>query len=225
MEIYISINGVLRNFIQKFEYHYINSFIDTEEEYEEINSFEYKIISPIRNDDLTKYFIFQSKEEFNNFCFIEFPLELFGHAGLSYSNVIFDINKLIYDNPNINFTVIGIDEFAKAKPSTLFFLSKNGFMGSNIKFIKSSDIYEEWQKCNIWISDNNEILNKCPNKKIPVKFNTIYNDHFSYKLEINRLTEINDICLKYLENNNTSISMNLLKFVEQITGMKILKKN
>lgn len=225
MEIYISINGVLRNFIQKFDHHYQNYFLDSEMiEEEEHDVFEYGIKHPIQNDNLLNYYTFQSKEEFENFCFIEFPLEIFGHAGVSYSGVITDLNSLIYTNKDINFTIIGLDEFSKAKSSTLFFLSKNGFVGDNIKFIKSEDIDKEWKKCNVWITDNEEIIDKCPRNKIVVKFSTSYNDHFYHDITINKLTEIDKLCLTSWEKNTTSMLTRLLKSVERIMEPKNLTK-
>jgi len=214
MEVYISINGVLRNFIQKFEYHYNEYYLETEveknqnlikkhedydlepgiEENQDIDDgFEYRINYPVKNDNILNHYIFQSKEEYSHFCFIEFPLEIFGHAGLSYSTAISDLNKVIYENKNINFTIVGLDELGKAKPSTLFFLSKNQFFGNNIKFIRSEDIEKEWEKCDMWITDNKEIIDKCPENKTSVKFNTDYNQYFTNKIEINNLTKINEL--------------------------------
>lgn len=218
MEIYISINGVLRNFIQKFEYHYKNYFLDTE--LIEDDTFEYGIDYPIQNDDLQKYFRFQSKEEFDNFRFIEFPLELFGHSGISYQTAISDLNKMIYEHKDINFTLVGINELGKAKPSTFFFLSRNGFLGNNVKFITSNDIENEWKKCDIWISDDKEILEKCPKNKWPVKFTTDYNQHFTIDNEINNLIKINELCSKYSEKNTTSMLTKLLENVVQTIKMK-----
>ena len=104
-----------------------------------------------------------------------------------------DLNEIIYGNKHINFTLIGIDEFGKAKPSTLFFLSKNGFLGNNIKFIDSQDIEKEWKKCDIWITDNKVIIDKCPKNKMAIKFNTPYNDYYNGQIEINKLTNIKEI--------------------------------
>jgi len=193
MEVYVNINGVLRNLIKKFEYHYNNNFLDSEIEVEEnIIPFDYKITFPIRNDDLLQSFAFQSKEEFNNFLYVDYPLEIFGHSTLSYPAVINDLHILIHENPDINFTIVGMDEFGKAKSSTLFFLSKYSFQGSNIKFILSKDIEKEWEKCDIWITDNNEILSKCPKNKKAIKFVTNYNTHIeTYDSEINNLSKIN----------------------------------
>ena len=104
---------------------------------------------------------FESKEESDYFLFIEYPIEIFGHAGLSYSTTFSDLHKIIYENPNHNFTLIGLDELGKAKPATLFFLSKNGFLGNNIKFIRSDEIENNWNKCDVWITDNKNILDLC----------------------------------------------------------------
>jgi len=203
MEVYISINGVLRNLIQKFEYHYNNNFIEDEMELPEgVPPFDYKITHPIRNDNLLSSFNFQSKEELNNFLYIDYPLEIFGYSTLSYSSAMMDLNKLIYDNPDINFTIVGLDEYSKSKSSTLFFLSKYGYLGNNIKFISSNDIGNTWKKCSMWITDNIDIINKCPKNKEVVKFNTEYNQFFTHKNETNK---IELPCLKSSEQNTTSM--------------------
>ena len=203
MEIYISIDGVIRNTIQKFDYHYNNAFLADDIQFEEGNSFEYGITEPIQNNNLLNSYNFQSKEEFENFLFIEYPIEIFGHAGLSYSTTFTDLHKIIFDNPDHNFTLIGLDELGKSRPATLFFLSKNGFLGNNIKFIKSDDINEMWSKCDIWITDNKNIIDSCPENKITYKFNTTYNQYFTNKKEISKLTEIQELWSKSLENPTT----------------------
>ena len=76
MEIYLSIDGVLRNTIQKFDYHYKNSYLESD--LEDGNSFEYGILDNVYNDSLFNYYRFQSKEEFDYFLYVEFPIEIFG---------------------------------------------------------------------------------------------------------------------------------------------------
>jgi hypothetical protein len=196
MEVYVSINGVLRNLIQKFHFHYQDHFIDTDvtididENQQKETPFEYKINYPIQNDNLLNHYLFQSKEEYEYFLYLEFPLEIFGYAGISYPIAVSDLNKFIHDNKEINFTVIGLDELGKAKSSTLFFLSKNGFLGNNIKFILSKDIDNEWKKCDIWVTDNKNIIDRCPTDKKVIKFNTEYNQYFTHNIEINNLSKI-----------------------------------
>jgi hypothetical protein len=198
MEIYISLNGVLRNTIQKIEYHYNDAFLDSVFETE--NNFEYGINYPILNDKISESLKFQSEDELEYFLFIEYPIEIFGHAGLSYSTTFTDLNNLIYDNKEHNFTIIGLDEVGKSKPASLFFLSKNGFLGNNIKFISSQQISDEWEKCDMWITDSKDIINLCPNVKTAVKFKTQYNEHFTSNEEITKLTEIQEKWLKFSEN-------------------------
>jgi hypothetical protein len=217
MEIYINIDGVLRNTIQKFDYHYKEFFLEREElptkktidddgnEGEEIviDPFEYGIDGVVKNDDLLKYYRFQSVGEFNNFTYIEFPIEIFGHAGVSYPTAMSDLNKLIYENLDHNFTLVGLDNLGKAKPSTLFFLSKNGCLASNIRFIPQEKIDNLWNNCDIWISDDKRVIDACPEDKIAVKFNTTYNDYFSHPNEINKLEKIEETWVTTLGKTTT----------------------
>jgi hypothetical protein len=199
MEIFVSIDGVIRNTIQKFDYHYRDAYLDSETE----DTFEYGITEPIQNNNILNSYKFQSQEEYEYFTFIEYPIEIFGHAGLSYSTTFTDLNRLIHENPEHTFTLIGVDELGKSKPATLFFLSKNGFLGNDIKFIKSQDVENLWSKCDVWITDSESILQKCPDDKIGIKFNTTYNQYFTNKKEITKLTEIQEPWLKSLENPTT----------------------
>jgi len=215
MEIFISINGVLRNLIQKFDYHYHDYFLSSDIEDDKEETFEYGKKGKVQNDNLLNYYKFQSKEELDNFIFIDYPIEIFGHAGISYNTAFTDLNKIIYENKEHNFTLIGLDELGKAKPATLFFLSKNGFMGNNIRFTMSTEIDDLWKKCDLWISDEKRIVDSCPKNKKVVKFNTDYNQHFTNTLEINKLTEINKEWLKYSEKTITSTLMGLLENVKQ----------
>jgi len=198
MEIYISIDGVLRNTIQKFDYHYKDAYLNSE--FENETNFEYKINEPIENNNLANSYAFQSIEEYEFFLFVEYPIEIFGHAGLSYSTTFTELNKLIYDNQKYNFTLVGLNEMGKAKPATLFFLSKNGFLGNNIKFIKTIDIIDTWNKCDYWVTDSKDVIDLKPIGKNVIKFNTDYNKLFTSEKEISKLSEINELWLKFSEN-------------------------
>lgn len=204
MEIFISIDGVIRNTIQKFDYHYNEAYLS--DGFENTTGFEYGVIEPVYNDNLSQYYKFQSNEEFNYFLYIEYPIEIFGHAGLSYSTTFTELNKLIYDNPQHNFTLVGLNELGKSRPATLFFLSKNGFLGNNIKFIKSENISEVWDICDYWITDSKEIIDMKPQNKTAIKFSTKYNKFFTYEKEITKLNEIEELWLKSSEKTTLLIS-------------------
>ena len=95
MEVYVSIDGVLRNTLQKFDYHYKDYFLNTESEEEE--TFDYGVSDNVYNENLMDSYRFQSEEEFIKFLYFDFPMEIFGHGGLSYSHVATELNTLIFE--------------------------------------------------------------------------------------------------------------------------------
>ena len=206
MNIYISIDGVLRNFINRFHYHYENAYIDVDAENSE-NTFEYKVTEPIHNLDLSKHFLFQSKEERNHFQYIEYPMELYGHSPVSYINVYNEFNKMVYDYKDHRIVLVGLDEFLKAKPATLFFLSRSGFMPNEIKFIKTEDISKEWEIADVWISDSKHVLDSKPNDKEFILFETQYNKFFTYDKKINKLSDItiNENKISFINNEEQKL--------------------
>jgi len=213
MEVFVSIDGVLRNTLQKFDYHYKDYFLNTESESEE--TFGYEVTEPILNDNVLSSYKFQSYDEFVKFLYFDFPIEIFGHAGLSYNQASTELNSLVFENPNIKFTLIGLMEKGKAKPSTLFFLSRNGVICDNITFTKEDDVKNLWKKCDLWITDDKRVIDSCPSNKKVVKFKTPFNNHFTNQLEINKLSEIKKEWLKYSERTITSTLKGLLQNVKQ----------
>lgn len=188
MNILISIDGVLRNKIEKFKFIYTKELIDSDSE------FNYEIIDEdsIQNDKLLNHFKFENEDEFNNFYYFEFVLEIFGYPSISYHNSFKDINEIISKYKNHTIKVVGLDEFGKAKAGTLFFLSKCGFLGNSIEFITSDKIKETWETCDIWLTDNKSIIDLCPNNKKVIKFNTDYNKHFTSENEITTINKLED---------------------------------
>jgi len=200
--------------IQKFDYHYKDYFINTETENEE--SFDYGVKEPILNDNILDSYKFQSYDEFIKFLYFDFPIEIFGHAGLSYNQAATELNTLIFENLNTTFTLVGLNEKGKAKPSTLFFLSRNGIICDNVKFSNLDEIKKLWKQCDVWITDDKRVIDSCPTSKRAIKFNTSFNNHFTNPLEINKLSEIKKEWLKYSEKTITSTLKGLLQNVKQV---------
>ena len=148
-------------------------------------------------------------------------MEIYGHAGLSYNQAATEFNTLLFENPDIKFTLVGLSEKGKAKPATLFFLSKNGVMCDNIVFSKPEKIKNLWKKCDLWITDDVHVVSNCPKNKKVIKFNTFYNNHFTNKQQINKLSEINKKWLKYSEKTITSTLMELVKNVKLAVKSKM----
>ena len=203
MEIFVNIDGVLRNTLQKFDYHYKDYFLNTDADSQE--TFEYGINGQATIENILDTYKFQSEDEYLKFLYFDFPIEIFGHAGLSYNHASTDFNTMVFENKDTNFTLVGLNEKGKAKPSTLFFLSRNGVICDNIKFSTIENIDELWSKCDLWITDDKRIVDKCPENKKVIKFNTFYNNHFTNKIEISKLSEIEKKWLNYSENDTTSI--------------------
>lgn len=213
MKIFISIDGVLRNTLQKFDYHYRDYYLNTETETEE--TFEYGVSDSVYNENLMDSYKFQSEEEFLKFLYFDFPVEIFGHAGLSHNQSSTELNTLIFENPEITFTLVGLSEKGKAKPASLFFLSKNGIMCDNVTFSNHDNIKNLWKECDIWITDDRRVVDSCPKGKKVIKYNTFYNNHFTNPLEINKLSEIDKQWLKSSENIIISTLKTLLRNVRQ----------
>jgi hypothetical protein len=201
MEIFVNIDGVLRNTLQKFDYHYKDYFLNTEPD--ALETFEYGIDGIAKIEDIMETYKFQSMDEYLKFLYFDFPIEIFGHAGLSYSQAVTDFNNLVFENKDINFTLIGLNEKGKAKPSSLFFLSRNGVICDTIKFSSPENIDELWSKCDLWVTDDKRVVESCPKDKSVIKFNTFYNKHFTNTLEINKLSEIEKTWLNCSEKATT----------------------
>jgi len=172
MEIFVSIDGVLRNTIQKFDYHYKDYFLNTESDEEE------------KFDAAT------------------------------------ELNSFIFENKDVKITLVGLSEKGKAKPATLFFLSKNGIMADNVIFSSPEKIKKLWKKCDVWITDDINVVSQCPIHKRVIKFNTFYNNNFTNKLQINKLSEINKTWLKFSVKTIISMLMESVKNVKRVIKSK-----
>jgi hypothetical protein len=220
MEIFVSIDGVLRNTVQKFDYHYKDYFLNTESTEEE--TFEYSVkTKPVSFQKIINSYSFQSIDEFNKFLYFDFPIEIFGHGGLSYNQAATDLNKLIVEHSDCRFTLVGLNEKGKAKSASLFFISKNGIMMDQIIFSNNSQIDNLWKKCDVWITEDFDVIYKCPKNKKVIKFNTYYNNHYKIQLEISKLSEINKLWLKFSEKTITSMLMGLVKRVKRAMKLKM----
>ena len=77
------------------------------------------------------------------------------------------------------------------------------------------DIKDNWKQCDVWITDNKKIIDLIPENKTGIKFNTTYNQFFTYGKEISKLIEINEPWLKSLEKTTTLTLMESQRNVEQ----------
>jgi hypothetical protein len=167
---------VLRDFLGKTEAIYEKFFIDDYIAEEGEEPFEYKTIKPFSSYTLSNHFLFPSDGEFINFMYLDFPMNICGHApsiSANTFNVLSTIQKTTLKKKD-KISVIA-KAVGKQKPATLFFYSKYGLEIDDISFYNKKTIKKIWSKFDVIVTANPEILLSKPNNKKTIKVLTTYN--------------------------------------------------
>ena len=166
MKIGISINGVIRDFITKFESVYDKYHPSDDEESPERD---------ISSLNLLEHFVFTGgTEELYTFLYVDSSLEIFGHAGETKLNSVEHLNQLHNLIEDMGHTPILISkELNNSKPATLFFLSKLSAKINNIIFVR--DNFKKWDFVDVMITADPEVLENKPNGKVTIKVINHYN--------------------------------------------------
>lgn len=191
MRIGIEINGVLRDTIGKLEQVYQKYFIDKWEGFDE-QEFKYEMSLPVTSLNLKEHFKFKDDEEFFSFLYEENAMEIFGHAGSTETFTFNDFNNIYLDLRNEHDIIVVSDEIGKSKPATLFFLSKFGCLTEEIKFYSNSTINSMWDRIDVLLTANPDLLFNHPENVRVIKFNTEYNKNIEYSDSIDTLKEFLD---------------------------------
>jgi len=191
MRIGIEINGVLRDTIGKLEQVYQKYFIDRWEGFDE-QEFKYGMSLPVTSLNLKEHFKFKNDEEFFSFLYEENAMEIFGHAGSTETFTFNNFNNIYLDLRNEHDIIVVSDEIGKSKPSTLFFLSKFGCLTEEIKFYSNSTINSMWDRIDVLLTANPDLLLNHPENVRVIKFNTEYNKNIEYSDSIDTLKEFSD---------------------------------
>jgi hypothetical protein len=199
MKIGIEINGVLRDTIGKIKTTYEKFLIEPENDNLE-SSFNYSISEPIDSLELQNHFSFQSDEEYYEFLYEEFPMEIFGHSMSSEMNTFNDFNNFYIDNRDAHQIHIISDEIGKSKPATLFFLAKFGCLCENYIFYNEKNKNETLSSFDLIVTSNPNIIIDYSNKINIIKFNTQYNQKIKCDYEINKILELHEKLIT-LEND------------------------
>jgi hypothetical protein len=199
MTVYVSINGVLRDFWSKLQQEYRKLYLEHEPEEEE--TFEYKI-NDVPSANIMERFAFQSEDEMKFFLYVENPMEIFGHAAPVYKNVLLDLLKWRSQQKPATKVVLVSEEYGKSIPATFFFLSKIAASINHVQFYQGYlDIERMWGECDTWITDDPKIIEMKPpyqwlafegkyeDKKI-IKVLADYNEHLPADVTINKLSDL-----------------------------------
>ena len=182
MIISVSINGVLRDILGKFE-----------QIYEKYSGKEVK--SPVITPDLMEYVDFKDDDELLDFLYNDATMEIFGQAKETENNVISHLVELYKEMPVDYKLRIVSDDLGKSKSATLWFLSKYGLVCDEIVFYTTDTISELWDKSDIFITADTDIINNKPKDKKLIIIDKCYNEGMKSDLRINTLRKI-----KSLEN-------------------------
>ena len=194
MKIAIDVNGVLRDTFGKAEQVYQKFMIDDHivEEGEEDN-FEYKLNLPVDSMDLINHFTFPKVEDLYDFFYVDFPMNIFGHAPSISANTFNVFNEIYEDLRDEHEVSIISDEIQKSKPATLFFLSKYGCLVENINFYSKITMESVMSKYDIILTANPDILSDENFNMIKVKYNTSYNNNIQSDYSIDELEEFKNL--------------------------------
>ncbi len=190
MRVGITIDGVIRDFITKFEsvYDKYNPLPLEEGEEESVETPERNI----KSLDLLDYFDFSGgTKQLNEFMYVESSLEIFGHAGETKLNSVEHLNQLHNLIEDMGHTPIVISkELNNSKPATLFFLSKLSSKVNNIIFVRDFD--KKWEHVDILITANPTTLDTKPRSKVSIKVINHYNKDCESDYTIIDLKELVD---------------------------------
>lgn len=203
MKVAFDINGVLRDTFGKAEQVYQKFFIDDYVREEGEEEFEFKLNFPMTSYTLSNHFIFQKEEDIYDFFYVDYPMNIFGHAPSISANT-FNIFNEIYEELRDNHDILIVsDEIQKSKPATLFFLSKYGCLVEKILFFSKITENNMWSECDILITANPNLLENHPSDKILVKFETEYNTDVDCQYTIKKIEEFKTLYekLKLKEND------------------------
>jgi hypothetical protein len=193
MRISIDVNGVLRDTLGKIEQIYQKFFIEDYVKEENEEEFEYSMDLPVTSIDLINHFKFKNEEDLFSFLYVDFPMNIFGHAGSSENSSFHILNEIYLDLRDSHDLNIISDEIGKSKPATLFFLSKYGCQIETVKFYSTITEDWVWSNSDIIVTSNPKLLEKKVDGKILVKYETSYNTESYSDYSIKSLEEFKEL--------------------------------
>ena len=187
MIITVSINGVLRDVLTKFQ-----------EVYEKYHDKEVK--SPVITPNLMEYVDFTTEDELLEFLYNEATMEIFGQAKEVELNVISHLINLYKEMPLDYKLRIVSDDFGRSRAATLWFLSKYGLVCDEIVFYNTENLSDVWSSSDIFITADTDVIKSKPQDKKLIIINRCYNQDMVGDLRIDTIKEIKSFENVFEEN-------------------------
>jgi hypothetical protein len=205
MKIAFDVNGVLRDTFLKAEQVYQRFMIDDYITEEGEEKFNYELNLPVTSMNLIDHFTFRNTDDLYDFFYVDFPMQIFGHAPSVSANTFTILNEIYQQLRDDHEIYVISDEIQKSKPATLFFISKYGCLIENYMFYSKVSFDKVWETFDIIITSSPEILDSKPNGKKTVKFLTTYNENESSDYTIFSLEEFTNLYTQLNLKNDKDI--------------------
>jgi hypothetical protein len=170
MKIAIDLNDVVRDYSNNFVRYYIEGY---DHEFD-LTDFEFW------SHNMSEVFPFKSNNSYYNFIYNDFAFELYGKCDVCTRRLETELNDwtektlkdMDVDEP-IEVMFVSPKEFGLSIGNTFFFLSK---IGTKVREVYlPTDSLTIWDKCDVLITANPELLNSKPNGKVSIKIKAEYN--------------------------------------------------
>mgnify|MGYP003624929817 CR=1 FL=1 len=182
MRIGITINGVLRDTLQKVILTY-NRYNEADIKIEDLKSL-----------NLLEYLKFETEEELLEWMYVECPMEIFGNGLALRDNIFNTLNTFYKDFRDEHEIIIVSEEIEKSKSATLFFLAKYGCLIDNIKFFGLNSFYDNvWEDVDMIITTDPQLISKKPKNKKSIKIEDRFNKEINSDFTISELEQIFDL--------------------------------
>lgn len=208
MTIAIDINEVIRDYLRAFKKQYnkvVNPYFDVE--YDDINDFDLMNIFPFVDEEG-----YPNPKAFNAFRFEDCAFEIYSRADLMERDIPAQLNMWINgtlrnfdEGKNPHVLLFSPFEMDLSIPSTLGFLARIGMRFRDIEFpIDSTKI---WDKADVVITANPNLINLTPEGKYSFKINAPYNKGangtFEFESIIDIIKDENKTIEKIIDGNDT----------------------
>lgn len=200
MTIAIDINEVIRDYLRSFAKQY-NKVIDPtfEIEYDDINDFHMPNVFPFVDEEG-----YPNPSAYTSFAYEDCAFEIYSRADVMERVLPAKLNLWINgelrnfdEEKNPEVIIFSPFEMSLSIPSTLGFLARIGLKCRNIEF--PTDSLKMWDKADIMITANPNLLEHTPEGKYSFKVNAPYNKSAKGTYEYDSLLDIIEDDNKTLE--------------------------
>jgi hypothetical protein len=171
MRIAIDLNDVVRDYSNNFVRYYLEGY----DHKFDLSDFEFW------SHNMSEVFPFKNIKSYYNFIYNDYAFELYGKCDVCTRKLETELNdwteKTIKDidiDEPIDVLFVSPKEYGLSIGNTYFFLSKIGTKVREVYF--PTDSLTVWDRCDVLITANPDLLNNKPDGKISVKIKAEYNN-------------------------------------------------